>query len=135
MLLQLYEFYRPVRGVASIFGTLYRDTLEQQKSTTRPIHYLRILGTLNLASLPLRRRTTPLPALTRLSIPQQQPPWALRAASVNDNALEKLRRRGDSVAAYRLAAHPLGDRGGLCVAQHGLYNLEKPGLQSFLCAV
>jgi hypothetical protein len=29
----------------------------------------------------------------------------------------------------------LGDRGGLCVAQHGLYNWEKPGLHSFLCAV
>ncbi len=39
------------------------------------------------------------------------------------------------IAAYGLAAHPLGDRGGLCVAQHGLYNLEKPGLQSFFCAV
>ncbi len=35
----------------------------------------------------------------------------------------------------RRAAHPLGDRGGLCVAQHGSYNLEKPGLCSFLCAV
>jgi hypothetical protein len=29
----------------------------------------------------------------------------------------------------------LGDRVGLCVAQHGLYNWEKPGLHSFLCAV
>ena len=25
----------------------------------------------------------------------------------------------------------LGDRGGLCDAQHGLYNWEKPGLHSF----
>ncbi len=46
-----------------------------------------------------------------------------------------VRRRGDSVAVYGLAAHPLGDRGGLCVAQHGLYNLEKPSLQNFVCAV
>jgi hypothetical protein len=45
-------------------------------------------GTLNLASLPLRRRTIPLSALTRLSMPQQQPPWALRAASLINKALE-----------------------------------------------
>ncbi len=45
-------------------------------------------GTLNLASLPLRRRTIPFSALTRLSMPQQQSPWALRAASAIDNALE-----------------------------------------------
>jgi hypothetical protein len=25
----------------------------------------------------------------------------------------------------------LGDRGGLCIAQHGLYNWEQPGLHSF----
>ena len=42
---------------------------------------------------------------------------------------------GGSVVAWRWAAHPLGDRGGLCVAQHGLYNWEKPGLYSFLCSV
>ena len=47
-------------------------------------------GTLNLVSLPLRRRTIPLSALTRLSMPQQQPPWALRAASAINNALEPL---------------------------------------------
>jgi hypothetical protein len=45
------------------------------------------------------------------------------------------RRRGDSVAAYGRAAHPLGDRGDLCIVQHGLHNWEKPGLHSFLCAV
>jgi len=43
--------------------------------------------TLNLASLPLRRRTIPLSALTRLSLSQQQPPWALRAASAVADAL------------------------------------------------
>ena len=43
---------------------------------------------------------------------------------------------GESVAAYGRAAHPLGDRGGLCVAQHGLYNWERPGLYSFfMCRV
>ncbi len=34
----------------------------------------------------------------------------------------------------QLVLHALGDRGGLCVAQHGLYNWKKPGLRSFLCA-
>ncbi len=28
--------------------------------------------------------------------------------------------------------YPLGDRGGLCVAQHGSFNWEKPGLCFFL---
>jgi hypothetical protein len=28
--------------------------------------------------------------------------------------------------------YPLGDRGGLCVAQHGSFNWEKPGLRYFL---
>ena len=28
--------------------------------------------------------------------------------------------------------YPLGDRGGLCVAQHGSFNWEKPGLHFFL---
>jgi hypothetical protein len=32
----------------------------------------------------------------------------------------------------RRALHPLGDRGGICVAQHGLFNWAKPGLHSFL---
>ena len=40
------------------------------------------------------------------------------------------------VSTYGRAAHPLGDRGGLCVAQHGLYNWERPGLDSFfMCRV
>lgn len=46
-------------------------------------------GTLNLASLPLRRRTIPLSALTRLSAPQQ-PPWALRTASAVAGSLEPI---------------------------------------------
>ncbi len=49
--------------------------------------------------------------------------------------ITQARRRGDIVAAYGRAAHPLGDRGGLCIMQHGLYNWEKPGLHSFLSAV
>ncbi len=32
----------------------------------------------------------PLPALTRLSMPQQRPPWTLSAASAIDNALEPI---------------------------------------------
>jgi hypothetical protein len=28
--------------------------------------------------------------------------------------------------------YPLSDRGGLCVAQHGPFNWEKPGLRFFL---
>ena len=47
-------------------------------------------GTLNLAPLPLRRQTIPLSALTRLSMLQQRPPWALRAASAIDNTLEPI---------------------------------------------
>ena len=38
------------------------------------------------------------------------------------------------VAAYGLAAHPLGDRGGLCIAQHGSFNWAKPGLHSYFNA-
>ncbi len=30
------------------------------------------------------------------------------------------------------ATHPLGDRGGRCVAQYGSFNWEKPGLHFFL---
>ena len=50
--------------------------------------------------------------------------------------LKRASAAGESVAAYGRAAHPLGDRGGLCVAQHGLYNWERPGLYSFfMCRV
>ncbi len=33
---------------------------------------------------------------------------------------------------YKRATHLLGDRGGLCVTQHGSFNWEKPGLHSVL---
>ena len=68
-------------------------------------------GTLNLASLPLRRRTIPLSALTRLSMPQQQPPWALRAASAIDNALVPM--EDQAASAIDNALEPMEDQIGV----------------------